>query len=540
MKKILSILILMTTVLTSYSQADITKRRVTLDSLNARVDEISVNSRIEFKDTTDLQDVVENSTGVINFNDSVNVSQSMDIGGNINIDSSFILGISNAAPSHQEGKVYWDSAYHCLVAYNDESDVTQQLGQEFFVRVYNNTGSTITNGRVVTVWSNGGMATTIKLAQADSIETSKVLGVATHSIEDGTYGYVTRYGLINGYNTAVFSSGQALYLSESVAGGFRTTPPAYPNEKVLVGFVSAVDATNGSFIVTPEHIKVDTVSFSHNVDTASGDFDVIGDLRVGDSLQVTNLSDLQGTIKNTAGNVTIDDVVRISGTLQQNGTIQNTTGALVLDDDVTVNEDLIVTLTTDLRGNVSNSTGTLTLNDDINVTGGIDVQGDIVNSETDIVIVNDAINISEDLTVQQNTTIYDDITHGEEATAYKTTKKPVLTSLVSTGSGDSVIVYTYAIPDDSELMMICNMVHNETVGTVADGGVSRRSVRVKRVNGVSTLEKNEELFTDGEGGFSKVYVDDSSDNVYFSFEADGAGTTSVFAELEIWVLDSNY
>ena len=40
---------------------------------------------------------------------------------------------------------------HSLVVYNDESEVTQQLGQEEYLRVRNNSGSTILNGSGVRI-----------------------------------------------------------------------------------------------------------------------------------------------------------------------------------------------------------------------------------------------------------------------------------------------------------------------------------------------------------------------------------------------------
>ena len=52
-------------------------------------------------------------------------------------------------PSHAEGRLFYDKANGALGFYNNESDITLQIGQEDYTRVYNNSGSTIANGTPV-------------------------------------------------------------------------------------------------------------------------------------------------------------------------------------------------------------------------------------------------------------------------------------------------------------------------------------------------------------------------------------------------------
>ena len=55
---------------------------------------------------------------------------------------------------------------------------------------------------------------TIGLGQANSEVTAKIIGLTTHDIEDGTFGYITTWGLVNDIDTSTFSPGNTLYLSE--------------------------------------------------------------------------------------------------------------------------------------------------------------------------------------------------------------------------------------------------------------------------------------------------------------------------------------
>lgn len=157
---------------------------------------------------------------------------------------------AGSEPAHSEGLVWYDSDNHALIAYNDEAEVTQQLGQEEYLRVRNNTGDTILNGKVVRInGAHGNAAPTISLARADTEQDSQILGLATHDIEDSSFGYVTTYGLVRSINTSGLSSGDELFLSASVSGAMVNSAPVIPNYKVTVGYVVASGAANGSVLV---------------------------------------------------------------------------------------------------------------------------------------------------------------------------------------------------------------------------------------------------------------------------------------------------
>ena len=68
---------------------------------------------------------------------------------------------NGSQPTHTEGLVFYDSESHALVAYNDESEVTQQQEQEEYLRVRNNTSYTIFNGSGVRITGAHGNVTAI-------------------------------------------------------------------------------------------------------------------------------------------------------------------------------------------------------------------------------------------------------------------------------------------------------------------------------------------------------------------------------------------
>ena len=100
-----------------------------------------------------------------------------------------------------------------------------------------------------------GQMPTISKAIASSENSSKVIGIATHNIDNNTNGKVTIYGGVNDLNTSTYSDGDILYLSASVAGGLTTTPPASPNFVRSVGIVILANPVQGKIEVLNSSTK---------------------------------------------------------------------------------------------------------------------------------------------------------------------------------------------------------------------------------------------------------------------------------------------
>jgi hypothetical protein len=170
-------------------------------------------------------------------------------GGNIGNLSYADFAVQGSPPSYLAGRVFYlGGTDQALCYYNDEIDVIMSIGQETWVRVRNTSGGTIANGTPVYIsGSNSGLPTVLP-ANANSITTSDVVGLATHSIENNTNGYVTAYGLVKNINTNTFTPGSTLYLGTS-AGTFTGTAPTTPNTVIPLGIVVSQNATTGSMLV---------------------------------------------------------------------------------------------------------------------------------------------------------------------------------------------------------------------------------------------------------------------------------------------------
>ena len=114
----------------------------------------------------------------------------------------------STSPIHSEGLLFYDPDAQALAVYNDEADITLQVGQEFWVRVDNDTGADFANGQVIRLVgaSPDGHAAGA-LSQANVQGTAVAVGLATHTISDGDHGFVTMHGVVNDIDTSAFSSG---------------------------------------------------------------------------------------------------------------------------------------------------------------------------------------------------------------------------------------------------------------------------------------------------------------------------------------------
>ena len=160
------------------------------------------------------------------------------------------FNVGSPTPNHAEGTLFYDWATYSLAYYNENSDVTVNIGREQLVRVYNLTGSTLSNGQVVYINGASGGWPTATLAKANSnVDSQSTLGIVTADIPTGTHGYVCVAGIVNGINTADYPAGTRLYLSASSFGSFTSTPPLQPNYVVEVATVVESNASTGRVLV---------------------------------------------------------------------------------------------------------------------------------------------------------------------------------------------------------------------------------------------------------------------------------------------------
>jgi hypothetical protein len=165
-----------------------------------------------------------------------------------------------AKPSYVEGRLFYDYVEKSLAYYNDANGITLNICQEEVVRVYNNTGTTILNSKIVYINGANGASPTVAYAQSNLIATcNSTIGMCTNDIPHGTYGYITISGIVHDLNTNVDSeghvltNGQELFLSSTVAGGFTNVAPLQPNFNISIGYVTFKSLTVGTVF-----IRIDT------------------------------------------------------------------------------------------------------------------------------------------------------------------------------------------------------------------------------------------------------------------------------------------
>lgn len=173
----------------------------------------------------------------------------------ISVDSS-IQFTPQTSVEYSEGLIYYDADDNTLVVYNDEADVSLNVGEEMYKRVRNNSGSLITDGTPAYISGAVGQLSTIAETDADASATSLFVGLATHDIENNSNGYITTYGIVRGLDTdgspysESWSDGDQIYIS-TTAGELTNVRPSSAFV-VCIGHVDYAHTSSGRLQVHPK------------------------------------------------------------------------------------------------------------------------------------------------------------------------------------------------------------------------------------------------------------------------------------------------
>jgi hypothetical protein len=85
-----------------------------------------------------------------------------------------------------------------MAYYTSHADVTIDIGMEHVIKVRNNTGATIPNGKAVYITGGIGHLPTIALAHASSSATARAVGLSTHDLLNNENGFITTDGEVHG------------------------------------------------------------------------------------------------------------------------------------------------------------------------------------------------------------------------------------------------------------------------------------------------------------------------------------------------------
>ena len=184
--------------------------------------------------------------------------------------ANYLTFVATSAPAYSAGRLWYDTTQKAFAYYNDVTGNVVHIGQETQLKVYNNTGSTITRGAPVyiTSTSSGFNYPLVALAKADNQVTGACIGLANQDIPTATAGYITTAGLITG-NTGSFTVGDTLYVSPYSAGQLMNTVPP-TGYAVKIGIVAYSNTPNGTIYVSQTNAYVTAAQIVGAVAIANG------------------------------------------------------------------------------------------------------------------------------------------------------------------------------------------------------------------------------------------------------------------------------
>ena len=151
-------------------------------------------------------------------------------------------------------RMEWNPADDTLNLHHSDG-VTQQMGQELYGRILNNTGVTIPNGSCLGI--NPATNSYVLFIADGTLSPITIVGVTTQAIPNGTQGRITVWGRVRDLDTTgtpfgeVWTAGQVLYVSTTIAGGFTNVKPTAPNLSLPIAQVISVHASTGQIAVRP-------------------------------------------------------------------------------------------------------------------------------------------------------------------------------------------------------------------------------------------------------------------------------------------------
>lgn len=162
----------------------------------------------------------------------------------------------NASPPHTDmpRRAVWNQSDDTLNLHHSDG-VTQQVGQELYARITNNTGSLIPNGTALGI--DPLTNSYVQFIADGTLSPITIVGVTTQDIPDGTQGRITVWGLVRDIDTTgtpfgeTWAAGEVLYVSSTIPGGFTNFKPTATALSMPIAQVITVDASTGSLFIRP-------------------------------------------------------------------------------------------------------------------------------------------------------------------------------------------------------------------------------------------------------------------------------------------------
>ena len=265
----------------------------------------------------------------VDLSTSINIMTGLTVNGDITVTGTSNLNVVTATTidfdinytgSTAEGRLSWNGDDGTLDLGMGGGNVTQQIGQEIYYRVKNQSGATISNGRVIrnagAVGASGRILGEYMIADG-TYPFAKTLGIATEDIANGDDGFVTEFGVVRGIDTTgslygeSWSDGDVLYVSPTIPGGLTAVEPNAPNQVLEMGVVLNADINGSIFVDRHLSTKLGDISDVQTTGATNGDLIIYNSATTvwEYSKVLTGDYDVNGTLSAT----TIDGSTILSG-----------------------------------------------------------------------------------------------------------------------------------------------------------------------------------------------------------------------------------
>lgn len=155
------------------------------------------------------------------------------------------------------GTLWWNTQEDCLNI-RQADNTTLQVGLEQYIRVRNNSGTTLNNATLVQFAGvNGGYDPVVTPLTANTtFDPLYTVGVLTGPIANGEAGRATTFGKVRNIDTRgphgeVWQIGDLLWADPAHPGSMTNIKPTAPNVAISIAAVTRVDATQGEILVRP-------------------------------------------------------------------------------------------------------------------------------------------------------------------------------------------------------------------------------------------------------------------------------------------------
>ena len=155
------------------------------------------------------------------------------------------------------GKMWYDSATGSFNLGMGNGNITQQIGEEFFI--YGKASAAITEEQLIKITGTVGASGVVTFAPTTTnmTDSNLIIGVATENIALNGFGRVTQLGVVRGITTTgtsvgeTWADGDVLWYNPSYAGGMTKVKPSAPNIKVQIAtIINAGSGGSGSLTVS--------------------------------------------------------------------------------------------------------------------------------------------------------------------------------------------------------------------------------------------------------------------------------------------------